>query len=54
MKTFSGALNADIVGVAGNCPDLSELARKFNVPFTLVSHEGITREEARKAHDGGY
>ncbi len=48
MKTYAGALNADIVGVAGNYPELSELCRKFNVPFTLVSHEGITREEQEK------
>ena len=45
MKSYSGALNADIVMVAGNYPDLGDLAEKFNVPFHWVSHEGISREE---------
>ncbi len=45
MKCYSGALNADIVSIAGNHPDLQELAQKFNVPFHLVSCEGITKEE---------
>lgn len=48
MKTYSGALNADIVCVAGNHPDLGALAEKFNVPFKLVSCEGITKEEQEK------
>ncbi len=45
MKAYSGALNADIVMVAGNYPELGDLARRFDVPFHLVSHEGISREE---------
>lgn len=45
MKTYSGALNAEIVLVAGNHPDLGDLARRFDVPFQYVSHEGISREE---------
>ncbi|MCR5537603.1 MAG: formyltetrahydrofolate deformylase [Succinivibrio sp.] len=45
MKCYSGTLNADIVCVAGNYPVLSELAHKFDVPFKLVSCEGISREE---------
>ena len=45
MKSYSGALNADIVMVAGNYPDLGDLAAKFNVPFHCISHEGISREE---------
>ena len=45
MKSYSGALNADIVMVAGNYPDLGDLAEKFNVPFHWVSHEGLSREE---------
>ena len=45
MKAYSGALNADIVMVAGNYPYLGDLAAKFNVPFHCISHEGISREE---------
>ncbi|HAH71245.1 MAG TPA: formyltetrahydrofolate deformylase, partial [Succinivibrionaceae bacterium] len=32
MKSYSGALNADIVSVIGNHDDLGGLAAKFNVP----------------------
>ncbi|HIV15455.1 MAG TPA: formyltetrahydrofolate deformylase [Candidatus Avisuccinivibrio pullicola] len=45
IKAYSGALNADIVMVAGNYDTLSDLSRRFDVPFHLVSHEGISREE---------
>lgn len=45
MKAYSGALNADIVCIAGNYPDLGELAAKFSVPFHLVSTDGISKEE---------
>lgn len=45
MKSYSGAMNADIVLVAGNYPELGELAEKFNVPFKLVSCDGVTKEE---------
>ncbi|MGN0902697.1 MAG: formyltetrahydrofolate deformylase [Succinivibrio sp.] len=48
MKSYSGALNGDIVCVAGNYPDLGELASKFDVPFKLVSCDGITKEEQEK------
>lgn len=45
MKSYSGALHAEIVMVAGNYPELGELVSKFNIPFHCVSHEGISREE---------
>ncbi len=48
MKSYSGAMNADIALVAGNYPELGELAEKFDVPFKLVSCEGITKEEQEK------
>ena len=48
MKAYSGAMNADIVLVAGNYPDLGPLAEKFDVPFKLVSTDGITKEEQEK------
>ncbi|MGN1280763.1 MAG: formyltetrahydrofolate deformylase [Succinivibrio sp.] len=49
LKTYSGAMNADIVCVAGNHPTLEKLVAKFDVPFKLVSCEGITKEEQEKA-----
>ncbi len=45
MKSYSGAMNADIVCIAGNHDDLRPLAEKFGVPFKLVSCEGVSREE---------
>lgn len=48
MKSYSGAMDADIVCVAGNHPDLGKLAEKFEVPFKLVSCDGITKEEQEK------
>ncbi len=48
MKSYSGAMSADIVCVAGNYPDLGKLAEKFDVPFKLVSCDGITKEEQEK------
>lgn len=45
MRAYSGSLNAEIVMVAGNYPDLGDLVSKFNIPFYTVSHEGISREE---------
>lgn len=45
MKSYSGALHAEIVMVAGNYPELGKLVEKFDIPFHCVSHEGISREE---------
>lgn len=45
IKAYSNALNAEIVMVAGNYNTLEDLANKFNVPFHLVSCDGISREE---------
>ena len=45
IKSFSGALHAEIVMVAGNYPDLGPLVEKFGIPYHCVSHEGISREE---------
>ena len=44
IKAYSGALDAEVVAVVGNYPDLQELSAKFEVPFYLVSHEGVSRE----------
>lgn len=48
MKSFAGSLDAEIIMVVGNYPDLKELTEKFNIPFHYISHEGISREEHEK------
>lgn len=40
-----GELNARLLAVVSNHPDLGALAAKFEVPFHRLSHEGLTREE---------
>ena len=45
MKSYSGALPIDIVGVIGNYDILEDLTRRFDLPYITVSHEGLTREE---------
>ena len=47
IKSHYGALDADIVTVVGNHPDLEELANKFSVPFHIIDHNGLDR----KAHE---
>ena len=44
-KSYSGSLHAEIVMVAGNYPDLGDLVAKFNIPYHVVSHDGISRDE---------
>ncbi|WP_301097998.1 formyltetrahydrofolate deformylase [Otariodibacter sp.] len=43
MKNYYGGLDVDIAAVIGNHDNLRELTEKFNVPFQLVSHEGLSR-----------
>ena len=45
IKSYSGALPVDIVGVIGNYSILSDLTKKFNIRFVTVAHDGISREE---------
>lgn len=45
MKTYYGGLNVEIAAVIGNHDTLRSLAERFDVPFHLVSHEGLTRVE---------
>lgn len=45
MKSYSGALPFDIVGVIGNYDLLEDLTKRFDIPFITISHEGLTREE---------
>lgn len=48
LKQFEQALNIDVLAVIANYPDLEPLVKGFNVPFHVVSHEGLTREEHDK------
>lgn len=45
MKSKYGSLNADIVAIISNHPDLEPLAKSFNIPFHYLSHNSISREE---------
>lgn len=45
MKTYYGGLDVEIAAVIGNHDTLRSLAERFDVPFHLVSHEGLTRVE---------
>lgn len=42
-------LGATIQAVVGNHADLEPLVRRFDVPFHLVSHEGLSRDEHEEA-----
>lgn len=45
MKSAFGGLDVDISAVVGNHETLRSLVERFDIPFHLVSHEGLTREE---------
>ena len=40
-----GPLNIEVQAVIANHPDLETLTRRFDVPFHLVSHENLSREQ---------
>ena len=44
IRCAHGELDADIAGVVSNHETLGDLTRRFGVPFTCVSHEGVDRE----------
>ncbi|TCP97833.1 formyltetrahydrofolate deformylase [Cricetibacter osteomyelitidis] len=48
MKNYYGGLDVEIAAVIGNHPTLQELVERFEIPFHLVSHEGLTRVEHDK------
>lgn len=48
LKQFEQAINIEVLAVIANYPDLEPLVKGFNVPFHVVSHEGLTREEHDK------
>jgi formyltetrahydrofolate deformylase len=45
IRNFGDELNADIIEVIGNYENLKSLVEKFNIPFKLFSHQGLSREE---------
>ncbi len=48
MKTYYGGLDVEIAAVVGNHDTLRQFTERFDVPFHLVSHEGLTRVEHDK------
>ncbi|TCV99942.1 formyltetrahydrofolate deformylase [Biostraticola tofi] len=45
MKSAYGGLEVDIAAVIGNHETLRTLVERFDIPFHLVSHEGLSREQ---------
>lgn len=45
MKSAYGGLDVEIAAVIGNHTTLQTLVERFDIPFHLVSHEGLTREQ---------
>ncbi|PKG57629.1 formyltetrahydrofolate deformylase [Shewanella sp. GutDb-MelDb] len=49
IKSYSGALDAEIVAVVGNYDLLAPLTEKFDVPFHYISHQDMIRNEHEQA-----
>lgn len=45
MKVYDGSLQLEIAAIIGNHPDLTELARRFDIPFHYASHVNKSREQ---------
>ena len=45
IRYIAGELNANIKAVIANHDHLKDLVEKFNIPFTCISAEGLSREE---------
>lgn len=45
MKANYGGLDVEIAAVIGNHETLRSLVERFDIPFELVSHEGLSRNE---------
>lgn len=45
LKQFEQTLNIEILAVIANYPTLEPLVKGFDIPFHVVSHEGLTRSE---------
>lgn len=45
IRNFYHTLGATVLGVIGNHPDLEDICRRFDMPFTLVSHQDKSKQE---------
>ncbi len=45
MKSAYGGLDVEIAAVIGNHDALQNLVERFDIPFNLISHEGLTRDQ---------
>ena len=45
VRNYYNELNASIMAVIGNHPDLGDLTSRFGIPFHYISADGMTREE---------
>jgi len=45
IKNFFNTLDASVLAVIGNHPNLEDVCRRFGIPFYLVSHEQKTKSE---------
>ncbi|OSM96174.1 MULTISPECIES: formyltetrahydrofolate deformylase [Lonsdalea] len=45
MKNAYGGLDVEIAAVIGNHETLRTLVERFGIPFHLISHEGLSRDE---------
>ncbi|WP_145537230.1 formyltetrahydrofolate deformylase, partial [Yersinia alsatica] len=45
MKSVYGGLDVEIAAVIGNHDALQNLVERFDIPFHLISHEGLTRDQ---------
>ena len=45
MKSAFGDLDVEIAAVIGNHDTLKHLVEQFGIPFHLISHEGLTRDQ---------
>lgn len=45
IRNFYGTLGGQVVAVIGNHVILKDICVRFDIPFYLISHEGISKEE---------
>jgi formyltetrahydrofolate deformylase len=49
MKVYDGSLQLEIAAIVGNHPELAQLAKRFDIPYHFVSHQGLSREAHEQA-----
>lgn len=45
IRNYFGTLGAKVLAVIGNHANLQDICRRFDIPFTLISHEQKTKAE---------